>query len=218
MQQTMADLVDDFREALLSSDSDAAASVLAKYLASKRALDFVEDVVVKTLDQIGDGWEKGAYALSQVYMSGRICEDLLEKVLPDESGLRKDKPKIAIALLNDYHALGKRIVYTVLRAGGYQLIDYGRVEKEELVSRVKEDRIETLLISVLMLSSALQVKEVVNNLRHGKNQVKIVVGGAPFRLDRRLWREVGADAVGFTAADALHVISKLEGGNKDGRK
>lgn len=212
----MAELVDDFREALLSSDTDAAASILAEYLVNKRAFDFIEEVVVKTLDQIGDGWEKGEYALSQVYMSGRICEDLLEKVLPDESGLRKARPKIAIALLNDYHTLGKRIVYAVLRAGGFQLIDYGRVEAEELVRRVKEDQIETLLISVLMLSSALQVKEVVKSLSFSQNKVKIVVGGAPFRLDRGLWQEVGADAVGFTATDALHLVSQLEGGSNNG--
>jgi methanogenic corrinoid protein MtbC1 len=216
MKNAMAGLVDDFREALLSSDSDAAASILAAYLVNGTALDFVEEVLVKTLDQIGEGWENGQYALSQVYLSGRICEDLMEKILPDESGLRKNKPKIAIALLNDYHALGKRIVYAVLRAGGFQLIDYGRVEVEELVRRVREDQIETLLISVLMLSSALQVKEVVNNLSHRKNQVKIVVGGAPFRLDRSLWEQVGADAVGYTASDALHLVEQLEGGNHNG--
>lgn len=211
----MADLVDSFKEALLSSDSDTAEAILAEYLVSKRALDFIEEVLVKTLDQIGDGWEKGEYALSQIYMSGRICEDLLEKILPDGSGFRKNKPKIAIALLNDYHALGKRIVYAVLRAGGYKLIDYGRVEAEELVRRVKEDQIETLLISVLMLSSALQVKEVVRSLRSHQNKVKIVVGGAPFRLDRRLWQEIGADAVGFNASDALHLVGQLEGGSNN---
>jgi methanogenic corrinoid protein MtbC1 len=216
MKNAMAGLVDDFREALLSSDSDAAASILAAYLVNGTALDFVEEVLVKTLDQIGEGWENGQYALSQVYLSGRICEDLMEKILPDESGLRKNKPKIAIALLNDYHALGKRIVYAVLRAGGFQLIDYGRVEVEELVRRAREDQIETLLISVLMLSSALQVKEVVNNLSHCKNQVKIVVGGAPFRLDRSLWEQVGADAVGYTASDALHLVEQLEGGSHNG--
>jgi len=209
-------LVDDFREALLSSDSDAAAAILAEYLVSGTVDQFIESVLVEALDQIGDGWEKGLYALSQVYMSGRICEDLVEKILPDESGLRKNKPKIAIALLNDYHTLGKRIVYAILRAGGYQLNDYGRVEVEELVRRVREDQIETLLISVLMLSSALQVKEVVNNLSHRKHQVKIVVGGAPFRLDRGLWQQVGADAVGYTASDALHLVEQLEGGSHNG--
>ncbi len=211
----MADTADNFKNALLSSDSDTAAAVLDEYLVNKTALEFVEEVVVKVLDEIGDGWQKGEYALSQVYMSGRICEDLLEKVLPDESGLRKDEPKIALALLNDYHLLGKRIVYAVLRAGGFHLIDYGRVEVEELIRKVKEDKIEILLISVLMLSSALNIKEIVNSLSYAEKKVNIIVGGAPFRLDRKLWQEVGADAVGYTATDALHIVRSLEGGNSN---
>ena len=209
----MSELESAFKNALLSSDTNAAETIVNEYTSDKTALEFVEEVLVKVLDEIGDGWQKGDYALSQVYMSGRICEDLLEKVLPDESGLRKDKPKVALALLNDYHALGKRIVYSVLRASGFQLIDYGKVESEELLRRVREDKVEILLISVLMLSSAFNVKEIVKNLKNTGENVKIAVGGAPFRLDRSLWQEVGADAVGYTATDALHIIRSLEGDN-----
>lgn len=204
--------VNSFRKALLSSDTESATAIMNQYLEKNEVFDFVDQVVVKALDQIGDGWEKGDYALSQVYMSGRICEDLLEKVLPDESGLKKNSPKIAIALLNDYHALGKHIVYAILRAGGFQLIDYGRVEADELVRRVKDDRIEILLISVLMLSSALQVKEIAKSLSCQTDNLKIIVGGAPFRLDRGLWQKVGAHAVGFTASEVLHLVRQLEGG------
>lgn len=211
----MADVTRAFKNVLLSSDIEAATAILEGYLVSKTALEFVDEVVVKVLDEIGDGWYEGKYALSQVYMSGRICEDLLEKALPDESGLRKDKPKIALALLNDYHVLGKRIVYAVLRSGGFQIVDYGRVEVDELVRRVKEDKIEILLISVLMLSSAFHVREIVSSLSNAGEKVKIVVGGAPFRLDSKLWQEVGADAVGYTATDALHIVRSLEGVNRN---
>ncbi|MDY6827395.1 MAG: cobalamin-dependent protein [Bacillota bacterium] len=207
----MADIAGSFKNALLSSDKDTAAALMEDYLAEKTSFEFVEDIMIKVLDEVGDGWYKGRYALSQIYMSGRICEDLMEMVLPDESGLRKTKPRIAIALLNDYHALGKRIVYAVLRAGGFHLLDYGRVENADLVRRAEEDNIEVLLISVLMLSSAVQVKEVVKNLSSRGSKIKIVVGGAPFRLDPQLWQEVGANAVGYTATDALHLVGQMEG-------
>ncbi|MFO7875168.1 MAG: cobalamin-dependent protein [Desulfovermiculus sp.] len=111
---------------------------------------------------------------------------------------------MAIALLNDYHdALGKRIVYATLRAGGYVVQDYGRVEADELVERVMNDRLDLILISVLMLSSALEVKHVSRKLREHGCRVKIAVGGAPFRLDHDLWQIVEADVTGFTASDAL---------------
>ena len=37
---------------------------------------------------------------------------------------------------------------------------------------------------------------------------KIAVGGAPFLFDPDLWREVGADAMGKNASDAISIVRK----------
>ena len=112
----------------------------------------------------------------------------------------------AIAVLDDHHLLGKQIVYSVLRASGFELFDYGSLGREELVERVLADRLEVLLISVLMLPSALGVAAVVAQLRARGSAVRIAVGGAPFLFDAGLWREVGADAMGRNAADAVKLL------------
>jgi len=208
----MPTIVEQFIEALLSSDDLQAEALLTEVSRDYSAVELIENIFMPALDSIGSGWENGAYALSQVYMSGRICEQLADKILPEISGKRKTRPKIALALLNDYHSLGKRIVYSVLRAGGYNVIDYGRVETDDLVNKIREDEIEVIMISVLMIPSALQVKQVVRNLSYYPREIKVVVGGAPFRLDHELWREVGADAVGYTASDALNIVQSLAGG------
>ena len=202
----MTEAVEQFLNALLSCNTAEAEAVLKENLENRSIVEFVEDVTVPALDTIGSGWDKGDYALSQVYMSGRICEDLLEKYLPTEDERRKERPKMAIALLNDYHALGKRIVYSVLRAAGYNLHDYGRMDVEELVRKAEEDQLELLLISVLMYSSAQQVAEVVEDLKERCPGIRIAVGGAPFRLDRKLWQDVGADMVGYSSTDALSIV------------
>jgi methanogenic corrinoid protein MtbC1 len=87
---------------------------------------------------------------------------------------------------------------------------------EELVERVRTEKPSILLISVLMLPSALEVKPVVEQIRKTDHSVKVLVGGAPFRFDKQLWREVGADAAGHNAGDAVSLVQKyLPGG--DGR-
>ena len=202
----MSEQVEQFQEALLSSNPEKAEALLLDSSSSHSILQTIEEVVVPALDNIGAGWEKGEYALSQVYMSGRICEDLLDRHLPSEDKLRTSNPKMAIALLNDYHSLGKTIVYSALRAAGFNLLDYGRVEAEELVLRAEEDQLELLLISVLMYSSALKVAEVVKSLKKRCPEVIIAVGGAPFRLDRSLWQDIGADYVGTNSADAFKIV------------
>ena len=69
---------------------------------------------------------------------------------------------------------------------------------------------EVLLLSVLMLRSSLRVAQVRERLLQVGWNPFIVVGGAPFRLDRGLAAEVGADFVGISAADALPIMGKIE--------
>ena len=195
-----------FREALETLDRIGAESVAKEAQSELTPLQVVDQVVVPALEQIGLAWEKGDVALSQVYMSGRICEELVEQVLPPSDPDRKHQPRSAIVVLCDYHMLGKRIVYSQMRASGFELFDYGRMDVDELVERALADGIRVLLISVLMLPSALKVKQVCARLRAAGVPIRIAVGGAPFLFDDRLWQEVGADAMGRNAAEAVTLV------------
>lgn len=197
-----------FRESLESLDRVAAETLFRVALKSMKPIEVIEQVVVPALEQVGQAWEAGTVALSQVYMSGRFCEQLVEQVLPPSDPDRKHQPRSAIVVLSDYHMLGKRIVYSILRSSGFELFDYGRMDTDELVARVLNDRVRVLMISVLMLPSALKVRDVCARLREAQPPVKVVVGGAPFLFDDQLWREVGADAMGRNAAEAIAVVGR----------
>jgi methanogenic corrinoid protein MtbC1 len=207
----MSNPTESFQAALLSLDRLAARDCVAQAADRLSAMEIVDQIVVSALKYIGDGWERGDIALSQVYMSGRICEELVDALLPADAASRKDLPAMAIGVLEDHHLLGKRIVYSVLRAAGFALKDYGRVTVDEVVEKVRIDRIELLLLSTLMLHSALAVRDVVSRLKAQGLQVKVIVGGAPFLFDSRLWIEVGADAMGVSAADVPGIIEQLSG-------
>lgn len=208
----MTDLVDKFSEALLATDKLSAKQLMSDQNCCTTQVEFIEKVIVVALEQIGAGWQEGSLALSQVYMAGRICEDLVDEILPPGDPVRKDQPRMAICTLSDHHKLGKVIVYSLLRANGYDLLDYATIEVDDLIAKVKKDEIEILFISVLMLPSALKVKNVKEKLLDLDLGVKIIVGGAPFRFDDQLWREVGADAMCRTASEAVPVIRGFIGG------
>lgn len=209
MNSLLAQFEKPFEKALLDIDRISAQKLIARACMSSDAVTFVEQVTVPVLEKIGDDWEKGRIALSQVYMSGRICEELIDTILPAENPQRKSQPKMAIAVLNDYHSLGKTILYSSLRASGFELLDFGRVDVEQLVQKVLNNNIRILLISVLMFPSALQVKDVCRLLKEQGNGARVVVGGAPFRFDTQLWQDVGADATGENIADALRIIQNI---------
>jgi len=209
----MSEIVTQFRDALTSIDRLQAEALFQEALVEHSPIQVVEQLVVPALEMIGNAWADGSLALSQIYMSGRFCEELVEKVMPPSDPDRKNQPRAAIVVLNDYHMLGKRIVYSVMRASGFELYDYGRLDVAELIERVQADEIRILLISVLMLPSALKIKQVRDALDAADADIKIVVGGAPFLFDKQLWHEVGADAMGSNASDAVKIIQGwMDGG------
>jgi len=207
----METYISPFRDALKALDRAEAEDLFERALRQYTPLEAVEKVVVPALEQIGAEWHEGTVALSQVYMSGRFCEALVDRVLPPSDPDRKHQPRSAIVVLSDYHDLGKRIVYSVMRASGFEVFDYGRMDVDALVKRAVDDRLRVLMISVLILPSALKVREVCAQLKAQGANVKIVVGGAPFLFDDQLWQEVGADAMGKSAADAVSIVERWMG-------
>ena len=207
MQQRVA----PFQDSLESLDRVKANALFQEALTTMTPIEAVEQLVVPALEQIGVAWHNGQLALSQVYMSGRFCESLVESVLPPSDPDRKHQPRSAIVVLSDYHDLGKRIVYSVMRASGFELFDYGRLDVDQLVERAISDKLRVLLISVLILPSALKVKQVCSLLQERGANIKVVVGGAPFLFDDQLWQEVGADAMGSSAVEAVAIVERLMG-------
>jgi methanogenic corrinoid protein MtbC1 len=202
-----------FQAALLSLDRVTARQVTVERQDGLEPLRVAEAIVAPALERIGEGWERGEIALSQVYMAGRISEELVDGLLPPSEHTRKHQPRMAIGVLEDYHLLGKRLVYAILRAAGYELADYGHgLSAAEMAQRALREDIEVLLISTLMLRSALRVSDVRALLEEADSPMRIVVGGAPFRFDDGLWKEVGAYAMGSDASQALEIISRMEGG------
>lgn len=205
-------LVKEFEKALLSVDRQKSRTLIQMNCDLQDPTRCMEELIIPALNDIGTRWETGEISLSQIYMSGRICESLVDVMLPPGNPDRKNQPKIAIAVLEDQHALGKRIVYSVLRSAGYEVTDYGAgVSVEDLGTMVKRDGIEVLLISTLMIRSALRVKELMKVLRDSDSRIRVMVGGAPFNFDHELWKEVGADAWSPTASDIIPVIEQWKG-------
>jgi trimethylamine corrinoid protein len=204
-------LHDSLRQALLARDRSAVKSMLQELRQTETPLTIIDTLITPVLEGIGVSWEEGSIALSQVYMSGRLCEDMIPALLSlDTETTHANAPPIGIAVLHDHHVLGKRIVYSVLTALGYRLHDYGHgIEVTPLVERVLQDKVRLLLVSTLMLPSALLVRDLSSRLKAECPEIKIIVGGAPFRFDEQLWSVVGADAMGRTASDAISLVRKF---------
>jgi methanogenic corrinoid protein MtbC1 len=196
--------------AIADLDSEAARAILEEAFGSAPPLRVCDELVRPALEAVGEQWERGQLSLAHVFVSSRICERALEEHVDPAAAAQGTGRRIAIGVFSDRHQLGKRMVLSSLRASGYRVLDYGAgLEKAALLRRVEEDRLEVLLLSTLMLRSALGIAPFIAELRRSRLATKVVVGGAPFRLDPQLAAEVGADAWGATASDALEIVARL---------
>lgn len=205
-----ANIAEQFERALLSIDRISAQQMLRDAFQEFGQTEAVDRILTPTLEHIGEQWELGKIALSQVYMSGVICEEQVTSLLSKDDTVNLDIPPMAIVTFEDYHALGKRLVLSILHAHGLPVKDFGvGIHTEALVRMVKEHATKILLISTLMFPSALHIADVRKQLELAGYDVRIVVGGAPFRFDDQLWEQVGANAMGRTAADAVKITKQL---------
>lgn len=204
--------MEDIKKALIAHDKPALLDIVQRLLATENSSLIMERYLGPALESIGEGWLKGTYSMFQLYMSSRMCDELIDELIPEAKRIRS-RPRLAVAVLNDFHPLGKKMVASDLRAAGFNVKDYGTgCSVEELVRRSEEDGIDVLLISTLTLPSALNVKRVRRGLDERGLRTKVIVGGSPFLFDQDLWKEVGADLMGRHSAEAASLVKRLEGG------
>jgi hypothetical protein len=63
------------------------------------SLQIIEELITPVLDHLGDQWEEGDIALSQIYMAGIICEKIVLELMDTVKVERaKRQPKAAFNL------------------------------------------------------------------------------------------------------------------------
>lgn len=197
----------ELKSALLDFDTDRVKQLLNIQLVENQML--IPNLIEKVLSEIGTEWENGELALSQVYMSGKICEDVIGELFRDIQSTKISEYKIAIVTFYDFHTLGKKIISSALKSVGFNIVDLGQgIGLYPLIEKIEELQIEILLISVLMLPSALKIRDLRTELDKRNLKVKVLVGGAPFNFDKKLWKTVGADAMGYSPTDAIAVLNE----------
>jgi methanogenic corrinoid protein MtbC1 len=160
--------------------------------------------------------EKGDANLAQHFMTAQIADAVTSEMIPKFQKAPKATGRMVIgAAFGDMHTLGKRIVIGCLRARLIEVKDLGvNVPAEQFVSEAISHQAQVIGISAMMVHTArgengcLKVREILKDQGLEKN-VKIIVGGAPFRFDHELYRVIHADAWAEDAVVAGQIIDNL---------
>jgi 5-methyltetrahydrofolate--homocysteine methyltransferase len=112
----------------------------------------------------------------------------------------------------DLHDIGKNLVGIMLQGAGFEVIDLGNdVPPERFVDVAVEEDAPVIGMSALLTTTMVTMKKVVELIgaRGLAGRMKVIVGGAP--VSTEFAQEIGADAHGYDAANAVERVKALVG-------
>lgn len=198
---------------LVGSKHDTLEWVRKGLKAGMSPLDLITEGLTVGLDKVGDKFEEGEYYLPDMMLAAEAMSGAIDYLEPHlKAGrdlMQKKTVRVVIGTVKgDLHSIGKDIVILMMKAAGMEIFDLGvDVPSEKFVEVVKENRADILGISALMTTTIQEQKKIIDLLKEKglRDQVKIIVGGAP--LSEEWARKIGADAY---AADAIAGVKKIK--------
>ncbi|MBI5653464.1 MAG: cobalamin B12-binding domain-containing protein [Chloroflexi bacterium] len=205
-----------FLETLIALDQDRGKQIIEDALAAKLpAEEIIAHVVNPAMDDVSARQTNLDITLSRMYIMARIVETALNRLL-----LAVPRPPVPRATVvigtarGDYHGLGRRLVATFMRVAGFKVVDLGlSVENRQFVNMAVSVKAQAILASALLVHTAEELVGIRDILRERKleNEIKFIVGGAPFNFDPEFWTQVRADAMARNATDAVATVRQLIG-------
>ena len=177
--------------------------------------EIIQEGISKGLEIVGRKFEEGEYFLADLIMAGEVVKEampiLQARMNPGDS---RGKGKVILATVaGDIHEIGKNIVGMILSANGFEVIDLGvDVPASRIMETAQTTGARFIGLSALLTTMVGSIREVVDAAGAAglRDRMKIVIGGACTSQD--LCAEMGADAYGETAIDALRIFNGYAAG------
>lgn len=183
-------------------------------------VEAVERGLAKGISKVGDDFGAGIIFLPELAMAADVMKDgaaILDAKIKESGDSRKSHGKIVIGTIKgDIHDIGKSVVGAVLQANGYDVVDIGiDVDIDAFIQALKDNKADALGMSTLLTLPLMVMGQVIDKLKEVgmRDQIKVIVGGCP--VTQEFGDEIGADAVGFDAQDAVFKLDRLMGVNRE---
>lgn len=206
-------VIDDIREAVVDGEQDDVES-------------YVQDAIDEGIDPdtiINDGLVGGMDVVAPLFRDGEMfvpevmeCADCMQagmqvlKPVLGEAGIQS-KGKVVIGTIDgDLHDIGKNLVVLMLESNGYDVIDLGiDVEAETFVEAVKENQPDIVGFSAMLTTTMMEMDKNVKVFEEEgiRDQVKIIVGGAP--ITQEFADEIHADGYSSDASACVTLCDSI---------
>jgi 5-methyltetrahydrofolate--homocysteine methyltransferase len=172
----------------------------------------LKEGLISAMDRIGVKFKNGEVYIPEVLIAARAMHAgmaILKPILSKSTGTMAGKVLIG-TVKGDLHDIGKNLVVMMLEGGGFDVVDLGiDVPADKFVEAIKIHQPQVVGLSALLTTTMREMKTTIEVIEKAglRNQVKMIVGGAP--LTEKFAREIGADGYAPDAASAVDVVKSL---------
>ncbi len=179
---------------------------------NKKPKEILDRGMLAAMGEIGVKFKNNEVFVPEVLIAARAMNAGMEILKPRlvETGVKPRGNIVLGTVKGDLHDIGKNLVRMMFEGAGFEVMDLGvDVPADRFVAAVKEHKPEILGMSALLTTTMGEMKTVIEAVDAAglRNQVKIMVGGAP--LTPKFAQDIGADAYSKDAAEAASTAKKL---------
>ena len=207
-------ILEDVYSAVIDGKVDDAAAGVEQGLNDGITVDdLLKKGLLAAMDLVGERFGEGDIFIPQVIWSAKAMQAGMDLLRPHFTEDQQEKSaRIIIGTAEgDIHDIGKNLVGMMLEGAGFEVVDLGvGVKPEQFVEKAVEEKADIIGVSALLTTTMMSMAEVVKlKNEKGLSSLKVIIGGAPLSLD--FCKEIGADAYGVDAMDAVVKVKELMG-------
>lgn len=173
------------------------------------------DVLEPVQHELGRMWHMNELTVAEEHAATQTTMMVISQLYPYiKRQPRHGKSMLACCVAGNSHDLGMRIVADYFEMAGWRSVYLGAdVPSEDVAIAVEHFNVQIVCLSASMLTHLNAVEEAIAAIRaHPRARgVKVLVGGAVFGATGEMWRQVGADAVARSPAEAVRLAHAMLG-------
>ncbi|MCP4625268.1 MAG: cobalamin-binding protein [bacterium] len=205
----MEQILEDLKTNVIGGKHKEIEAMVQQAIESGVALDdIINFALIAAMDVVGRRFGTGEIFVPEMLVSAITMKKGLEIIKPllkeNES---QSKGKIVLCTVKgDLHDIGKNLVAMMLEGAGFEVIDLGvDTTVESLIKKIEEIQPDVLGLSALLTTTMPEMRKVIEELQAKgiRDRISVMVGGAP--VSAQFAQDIGADAFGKDAAEAVSV-------------
>lgn len=165
----------------------------------------LKEGLVPAMTEVGRLFEEGEFFVPEMLVAARAMQAGLEilKPLLIASDVKPAGKVIIGTVKGDLHDIGKNLVAIMLEGAGFEIHDLGNdVSPEKFVEAIHTYHPQLVCMSALLTTTMTNMSVTLDAIKQAglRNQVKVMVGGAP--VTETYAKQIGADGYAPDASSA----------------